>query len=175
MVYNGYMKRKILLADLPQELRTLQSKSSEVTDFGPETQQLVEDMFDSMKAANGIGLSAIQIGVPKRIMIAEYEEAKSKVPRMVLINPEITWASKKEVADEEGCLSFPNIYGLVRRPEKIGFKAHDSKGNVLEAKVGGLAARVIQHEIDHLNGVLFVEKVEGDLYTYEKEDDTEQI
>lgn len=169
------MKRRILLGDIPEELTTLQLKSQEVTDFGSETQELVLDMFDSMKAAHGIGLSAIQIGVPKRVMIAEYKEAKSPVPRMVLINPEITWASKKEVLDEEGCLSFPNIYGMVRRPEKIGYKAHDSKGNVVEAKVGGLAARVIQHEIDHLNGVLFIEKVEGDLYTYEKENDTEQI
>lgn len=175
MVYNGYMRRKILLGELPEELTTLREVSQPVTDFGENTQNLVTDMFDSMKAAHGIGLSAIQIGVPHRVMIAEYKEAKSAVPRMVLINPEITWASKNEVLDEEGCLSFPYVYGMVRRPEKISYKAYDERGNVVEAKVSGLAARVIQHEIDHLNGELFVDKVEGDLYTYEKENDTEQI
>lgn len=169
------MKKKILLADLPEELTTLREKSQTVSDFGPETKQLVTDMFDSMKAAHGIGLSAVQIGEAKRVLIAEYKEAKSPVPRMVLINPEITWASKREVLDEEGCLSFPNIYGMVRRPEKIVYRAHNEDGNIVEEKVSGLTARVIQHEIDHLNGVLFVDLVEGDLYTYEKQPDTEEL
>jgi peptide deformylase len=169
------MKKKILMGEIPQELKVLHEVSQEVTDFGTDTKQLVVDMFDSMNAANGIGLSAIQIGVPQRVMIAEYREGRSKVPRTVLINPQITWVSKKEVLDEEGCLSFPNIYGMVRRPEKIEYKGLDENGKEISGKCGGLLARVIQHEIDHLNGELFIDKVEGDLYTYEKEDDTEQI
>ena len=169
------MKKKILMGEVPAELSHLRKKSQPVTDFGESTKKLLADMFDTMKAAKGIGLSAIQIDVDKQIMIAEYTENNSPVPRTVLINPKVTWASKKEVLDEEGCLSFPNIYGMVRRPEKIEYQALDADGNALQGKASGLLARVIQHELDHLNGVLFIDKVEGDLYTYETEDDTEKI
>lgn len=169
------MKKKILLGEIPKELEVLHTVSQPVTDFGDATKSLVSNMFDSMQEAKGIGLSAVQIGVLQRVMIAEYKEAKSKVPRTVLINPEITWVSKKEVLDEEGCLSFPNIYGMVRRPEKIEYRAQDENGKTISGKCGGLLARVIQHEVDHLNGELFIDKVEGDLYTYETQDDTEMI
>lgn len=168
------MKKKILLNDIPEEMRKLRSVSSEVVDVG-EVSDLITDMWDSMRAVNGIGLSAVQIGVLKRVAVMEYKESRSAVPKTVLINPEIVWVSKKEVLDEEGCLSFPNIYGMVRRPEKIVYRALNEKGQIIESKAGGLLARVIQHEIDHLNGVLFIDKVEGDLYTYEKQDDTEKI
>ena len=169
------MKKKILQAEIESELKTLRHKSEVVKAVDSGVKKLVTDMFDSMKEANGIGLSAVQIGELKRVLIAEYAGSGTQVPRTVLINPEINWASKKEVLDEEGCLSIPNVYGMVKRPDKIAYRALDENGEVVEARVGGLLARVIQHELDHLDGVLFVDRVEGDLYTYEKQDDTKEI
>jgi len=169
------MKRKILLAEVSDQLSMLRKISKPIKEFGASTSALATDMFDSMHAAKGVGLSAVQIGVPERMIVAEYTEAKSAVPKMVLVNPEITWSSKRQVLDEEGCLSFPNIYGMVRRPEKITYKALDPKGQIIEGKASGLLARIIQHEIDHLNGVLFIDLVEGDLYTYETQNDTKEI
>lgn len=179
------MKKKILLAEIPEEFKKLRQKCEVVKSVDKNIQKLVADMFDSMRADNGIGLSAPQVGVFKRVLIGEYQADKAfpavsydkdrVVPRTVLINPEITWTSKKEVADEEGCLSFPNLYGMIRRPERIRYKGLDENGNIVEGKAQGLHARVIQHEIDHLDGVLFIDKLEGDLYTYEKQDDTEKL
>jgi len=163
------MKKKILLAEIPEDLEKLRQKSEVVKNIDKDIKQLVTDMFDSMHADNGIGLSAPQIGVLKRIIIGEYKNDKTPVPRTVLINPEITWTSKKETVDEEGCLSFPNLYGMVKRPERIRYKGLDENGNIVEGKAKDLLARVIQHEIDHLDGVLFIDKLEGDLYTYEKQ------
>lgn len=163
------MKRKILLGEIPRELKTLKAVSKPVTKVTEETRTLVRDMFDSMHGSNGIGLSAVQLGVLQRVIVAEYKEANPPVPKTVLINPKITWVSKKQVVDEEGCLSFPNLYGMVKRPEKIKYSGLDEKGNPVEGKAGGLLARIIQHEYDHLDGVLFIEKLEGDLYTYEKD------
>lgn len=162
------MKKKILLAEIPEELKKLRKTCEAVKDVDRNIQQLVTNMFDSMHADNGIGLSAPQVGVLKQVIIGEYNGSKTSVPRMVLINPEITWTSKKEVKDEEGCLSFPNLYGMVKRPERIRYKGLDENGNMIEGKAVDLHARVIQHEMDHLNGVLFIDKIDGDLYTYEK-------
>lgn len=148
----------------------LKDTSQPVAEVTKETKQLVMDMLDSMHGSSGIGLSAPQLGVLQRIIVAEYREAKPAVPRTVLINPKITWVSKKQVVDEEGCLSFPNLYGMVRRPEKIQYRGLDENGKQVEGKATGLLARIIQHEYDHLDGVLFIDKLEGDLYTYEKED-----
>lgn len=164
------MKRKILLGEDKQEAAGLRKISKPVAVVDNEMRKLVVDMFDSMKADNGIGLSAPQLGVLQRIIVAEYEEAKPPVPRTVIINPEIVWSSKQTKLDEEGCLSFPNLYGMVRRPEKIRYCGLDEKGNQIGGKATGLLARIIQHEYDHLDGVLFIDKVEGDLYTYEKND-----
>jgi peptide deformylase len=164
------VKRKILLADIPEELEILRTISQPVKNITEETKQLVADMFESMHKDNGVGLSAPQLGVLQRVLIAEYKEGKPVVPRTVLINPEIIWSSKKEVLEEEGCLSFPNLYGMVKRPEKIKYRGLDEKGNPIEGKATGMLARVIQHEYDHLNGVLFVDRLEGDLYMYERED-----
>ena len=167
------MKKKILLADKAEELKTLRQVSKPIQDFDKNTQRLVADMFETMKSYKGVGLSAIQIGVDSRALIAEYP--KDGVPKTVLINPEITWVSRKQVLDEEGCLSIPNIYGMVKRPEKIKYKGLDENGKIIEGKADGLHARVIQHEIDHLNGVLFIDLLEGDAYKYETQDDTEKI
>ena len=165
--YNNLMKRKILLGEIPRELNELKEVSTPVAEVTKETKQLVVDMFDSMHGNNGIGLSAPQLGVLQRIIIAEYKEGRPSVPRTAIINPEIIWSSKQTKLDEEGCLSFPNLYGMVKRPEKIKYRGLDENGRKIEGKAGGLLARIIQHEYDHLDGVLFIEKIEGDLYTYE--------
>lgn len=167
--------KKVFMAEVPEELKILRSTSAEVVFPDPELKQLVIDMKATMKAYRGIGLSAPQIGVLKRIMIAEYSDGKHTVPFTTLVNPEVTWSSKKEVSDEEGCLSFPDLFGMVKRPEKIEYQGYDLEGNKITGKTGGLLARIIQHEIDHLNGVLFIDRAEGDLYTYEKEEDTKEI
>lgn len=168
---------RILLAENPKDLEKLRRKSEVVKNVSADTKKLVAGMFEAMKKDNGIGLSAPQIGILKRVIIAEYADDETPVPRTVLINPEITWTSKKEKLDEEGCLSFPNIYGMVKRPEKIRYKALDENSKPIEGKADGLLARVIQHETDHLNGVLFSDRVENDLYTYEvrKEDNTQAL
>lgn len=169
------MKKRILLASEPQDIEVLRDKSEVVETVDEKIQQLIADMFDSMNTGKGIGLSAPQLGVLKRIIIAEYKDEKDDVPRTVLINPEITWRSKKIVEDEEGCLSFPAIYGMVLRPESIKYKGLDENGKAVTGKADGLSARVIQHEIDHLDGILLPDRVEGDLYKYEKSDDTQKL
>ncbi|AKM84848.1 MAG: peptide deformylase, peptide deformylase [candidate division Kazan bacterium GW2011_GWA1_50_15] len=169
------MKRKILLASVPKELTVLREVSTPVKKVDDKIRALVLDMFDSMRADNGIGLSAPQVGELKRIIITEYPHGKDQVPRTAIINPEIIWTSKKQVVDEEGCLSFPDLFGMVKRPEKIRYRGLDETGKPIEGKAGGLLARVIQHETDHLDGVLFIDQLEGDLYTYEKQDDTEKL
>ncbi|MDD5605894.1 MAG: peptide deformylase [Patescibacteria group bacterium] len=171
------MKKKIYLASDSTDIKTLRAKSERVEKVDEKIRQLIADMFESMHGGeeNGIGLSAPQVGELKRIIIAEYSSKETPVPRTAIINPEIIWSSKKLAEDEEGCLSFPQIYGMVKRPESIRYKGLDENGNPIERKAGGLLARVIQHEIDHLNGVLLPDRVEGDLYTYEKTDDANKL
>lgn len=164
------MKKKILLGEDKQGAAGLRKVSKPVVVVDNETRRLVVDMFDSMRGSDGIGLSAPQLGVLQRIIVAEYKEAKPPISKTVIINPEITWNSKQTELGEEGCLSFPNLYGMVRRPEKIKYRGLDERDNQIEGKATGLLARIIQHEYDHLDGVLFIDKVEGDLYTYEKSD-----
>ena len=169
------MKRKILLGEVKEEVAGLRKISKPVAVVDNETRKLVVDMLDSMHGDNGIGLSAPQLGVLQRIIVAEYKEAKPPAPRTVIINPKITWSSKQTVFDEEGCLSFPNLYGMVRRSEKIKYSGLDENGKPIEGKISGLLARIIQHEYDHLDGILFIDKVEGDLYTYQTQEDTGKL
>ncbi len=163
------MKKPILMAEKPAQLKELRTVSKPVDFSKDDITDLISNMFDTMKGSKGVGLSAIQIGVPLRVVVAEYKDDTNPVPKSVLVNPKITWASKNEVEDEEGCLSFPEVYGMVSRPEKVKYTAFNEKGEKIEGKATGLFARVIQHEIDHLNGVLFIDRVTDDLYTYEAE------
>ena len=167
-IYTGIMKKQILLANNPEEIGTLRTKSEPVAEVDDAVRQLVVDMFDSMDADKGIGLSAPQIGVLQRVIICKYDYKEDPVPRTVLVNPEIIWASELIAEDEEGCLSFPGVYGMVKRPESIEYQGLDENGKKIKAKASGMLARIIQHEIDHLDGVLLPDRVEGDLYTYEK-------
>lgn len=128
----------------------------------PEIKELIADMIAAMKKADGIGLAASQIGAPFRIFTVNLE---GKI--YVFINPEIKNLSQDEFSFEEGCLSVQKIWGPVVRSKKLTIKALDEDGKPIKIRAKGLLARVIQHEMDHLNGILFIDKAER-LYKIEK-------
>lgn len=138
----------------------LHKKAREVENVDEKTQILIDDMIETMYKYDGIGLAAPQVGMLKRILVydSDYvEDEKKKNPR-VLINPIIVKASKKLTTVEEGCLSYPNIFGYVDRPEKITVKAFDRNMKEILVKAEMLEAVVIQHEMDHLDGIVFLDK-----------------
>jgi peptide deformylase len=145
--------RPILTAPDPR----LQAVSTDVEQVTDETRALIDDMVDSMYAAEGIGLAAIQIGVAKRILVIDLDQKEgSKNPR-AYINPQITWASEELATFEEGCLSVPEIWDDVERPARIKCEYLDRDGKKQELEADGLLATCLQHEMDHLNGVLFID------------------
>ena len=118
---------------------------------------LMDDMLESMYAAPGIGLAAVQVGAPVRVIVMDLaREDEPPAPRY-FINPEITWASEEMAVREEGCLSVPEIYDEVERPAQVGLKYLNYQGETVEEDAEGLLAVCIQHEMDHLNGVLFID------------------
>ena len=121
--------------------------------------KLVEDMFETMYGAPGIGLAAIQVGVPRRVVTMDL--AKKDEPRnpKVYINPEILWASEERSTYEEGCLSIPEYYEEVERAAQVKVRYTDLDGNAQEVEANGLLATCLQHEVDHLNGVLFIDHI----------------
>ncbi len=134
----------------------LRRKAEPVEDpKSPEIQELIADMIATMKKANGIGLAAPQVNAPYRIFIVNIEE---KI--YIFINPEVKDFSKDSISFEEGCLSVEKIWGLVVRPKKLTIRALDENGKPIKIRAKGLLARVIQHEMDHLNGTLFIDKAE---------------
>ena len=126
----------------------------------PQLNQLLEDMFDTMRAADGAGIAAPQIGVSQQVVIfgvesnPRYPDAE-QVPTTVLINPKIEVLDEELEAGWEGCLSVPNMRGLVERPKAIRYSGFDAQGRPIEATAEGFHARVVQHEVDHLLGVLY--------------------
>ncbi len=167
----------VILPD--SQLRLVSAPVAEIT---PEIRTLVADMFETMYDAPGIGLAAIQIGVPKRVVTldvakrapepeeaaagedetsdaADSQEKRDRQPRnpMAFINPEITWSSEERSVYEEGCLSIPEYYEEVERPASVRVAYTDLDGKRQEIEADGLLATCIQHEIDHLNGVLFID------------------
>jgi peptide deformylase len=136
----------------------LQRPTEPVTEFNDELRALVDDMFESMYAAQGIGLAAPQIGVPKRLTVIDLSFQKDPKEKIVLINPEIIHKEGKQV-EEEGCLSLPEIREKVSRAAKVRVRAQDLEGKWFEMDGEELLARAIQHEIDHLDGVLFIFRV----------------
>ena len=129
----------------------LRQRSAEVGRVDEQVRRLVEDMFETMDAAKGIGLAANQIGVARRIAVVDADG-----DRFALIDPVILEADGRATA-EEGCLSVPEIYGDVSRPDRIIVEAIDQEGNRYRKEAAGLKARAIQHEIDHLDGILFLD------------------
>jgi peptide deformylase len=150
------MVRRILTGDDPR----LRVKSKEVTNFNRELKALIQDMLDTMRAAKGIGLAAIQIGVPLRVIVVELppEEGNGKSRVFALVNPEIVKMEGEEEA-EEGCLSLPGIVGEVKRATFVEVEAQTPRGKRVRIKADGLLARVFQHEIDHTNGILFPDRI----------------
>jgi len=118
-------------------------------------QALIDDMFETMYAAKGIGLAATQVDVHERLIVIDVSEERNQ--RLVLINPELLWASEQRVRGEEGCLSVPGIYDGVERAERVRVRALDETGQAREIEADGLLAVCIQHEMDHLRGKVFVE------------------
>jgi peptide deformylase len=136
---------------------TLRQVSRRVERIDGEIDGLIADMFETMYDAPGIGLAAIQIGVPKRIVTMDL--AKKDEPRapQVFINPEIVWSSDERATYEEGCLSIPEYYEEIERPARVRVRYLDRAGTAQEVEAEGLFATCLQHEIDHLNGVLFID------------------
>jgi peptide deformylase len=140
----------------------LRQISRPVETFDDELKTLVADMFDTMYAAPGIGLAAVQVGVPVRLIVIDLQEPVEedgeavRDPR-VFINPEILWHSDEEVPYTEGCLSVPEQYAEVMRPDRIRARWRDESGGEHEMEIDGLLAVCLQHEMDHLEGILFID------------------
>ena len=145
--------RPILTAPDPR----LQAVSMDVETVSAEIRALVDDMADSMYAADGIGLAAVQIGVAKRVIVIDIDQKDGNKNPRAFINPKITWASEDMATYEEGCLSVPEIWDDVERPARIRAEYLDLDGKPQTLEADGLLATCLQHEMDHLNGVLFID------------------
>lgn len=175
---------------LTSEHPVLRQKAKKVKRVDASTQKLIGDMLDSMRAAHGLGLAANQIGVALRVLVIEMpaddtDEAVEALPKgkrnvtysgeqYVLINPELVKAEGEQFG-EEGCLSIPGYVGLVRRALKVTVKGLDRKGKEIKLKGEGLLARALLHEIDHLDGVLFTDRLEKPEHLLRITDDNERV
>jgi peptide deformylase len=133
--------------------------SEPVKKIDDEIRNLVADMFETMYAAPGIGLAAIQVAVPKRVVTLDLAKKDEPKQPQVIINPELVWSSEERSTYEEGCLSIPEYYEEVERPAQVKVRFTDLDGNAHEVDANGLLATCLQHEIDHLNGVLFIDHI----------------
>ena len=134
----------------------LRQEAAPVEEISADIHPFIENMFETMYAAQGIGLAAPQVGVSKRIVVIDIEEHHPEYPRIALINPVITMTVGQELG-EEGCLSLPGVRGMVRRAAIVKVEGLLPDGNKIEFDASNLMARVLQHEIDHLNGILFTD------------------
>jgi peptide deformylase len=153
--------RKIVTLPAP----VLKRKARTVTKFDKNLQTLIDDMVETMREAPGVGLAAPQVGLSERLIVVEYyereeDEENEEAPKKVwaLINPEIVKASEEILMGVEGCLSIPGVVGEVERHTEVQVKGLNRHGKPLKIKAKGWLARIFQHEIDHLNGVLFTER-----------------
>jgi peptide deformylase len=153
----------------------LRQKGTAIEKITPEIKQLIADMFETMKASNGVGLAAQQVGRALQLTVIDVREVAkdrpstlelkgqpadvAKIMPLVLINPEVTPVGGPATGGE-GCLSFPEIFAEIARPESVDVKALNEKGKLVEFRAGGLLARAVQHETDHLNGILFIDRME---------------
>jgi peptide deformylase len=142
---------------LPDKRLRLVSEPVKRIDAG--IRALVEDMFETMYGAPGIGLAGVQIGVAKRVVVMDLSKKDDAHRPLVFINPEITWESKEKSTHEEGCLSIPEYYEEVERPNEVKVNYLDLEGKTHEITANGLFATCVQHEIDHINGVLFIDHI----------------
>ena len=146
-------KREIIT--LPDKRLRLVSKP--IDKVTAEVRRLADDMFETMYDAPGIGLAAIQVAVPQRLITMDLSKKEEAHKPLVLINPEIMWSSEERSTYEEGCLSIPEFYEEVERPAKVRFRYTDLEGKTHEEEATGLFATCVQHEIDHINGKLFID------------------
>jgi peptide deformylase len=147
--------RRIWTIDNPAENKILRARAKKISRFDAHLQKLVDDMFETMRAAPGVGLAGPQIGETIRVLVAEYEDE-----RVALVNPEIIKRSDDTVLGTEGCLSIPGVVGDdVPRAEAVTIKARDPHGKEIRIKAEGWFARILQHEIDHLDGILFTDHI----------------
>lgn len=130
----------------------LRQETQPVADVTDEVRRLIDDMFETMYAANGIGLAAPQVGRTERVCVVDVEGA-----RFALVNPEVVVADGRREKAEEGCLSIPDVYADVERPSRVVVRALDREGSPVEVEGSGLLGRCIQHEVDHLHGKLFID------------------
>ncbi|MBI4276148.1 MAG: peptide deformylase [Rhizobiales bacterium] len=140
---------------LPDKRLRLISKPVDKIDGSIKT--LVEEMFETMYAAPGIGLAAIQVGEPKRVVTLDLAKKEEPKAPQVFINPEIVWRSEEVRVHEEGCLSIPEFYEEVERPAQVKIRYLDLDGETHEVDATGILSTALQHEVDHLNGVLFID------------------
>ena len=149
--------RRILTVDNKADLSVLKTRSEPVAAVDDALRALMTDMLETMYAAPGIGLAAVQVGEPKRVIVMDLSrDPEAKAPRY-FVNPEITWRSEETAPYEEGCLSVPEIYDEVERPARVRLRYLDYEGQPVEEEAEGLFAVCIQHEMDHLEGVLFID------------------
>ncbi len=148
------MAKKQILT-IPDPL--LRKVSEPVTSVNTEVKNLMDDMLETMYAAPGIGLAAVQVGVLKRIIVIDLSKNGQKKTPLFIVNPQITFKSEEIISYEEGCLSIPNQFAEVKRPSSCKVNFLDYNGKKREINADGLLATCIQHEVDHLNGVLFID------------------
>jgi peptide deformylase len=139
--------------------KRLRLVSEPVKTIDKDIRKLVDDMFETMYEAPGIGLAAIQVAVPKRVVTMDLAKKEDAPAPRVFINPEILWRSEEKAAYEEGCLSIPEFYEEVERPKEVRVRYLDLDGKQQEIAADGLLATCLQHEIDHTNGVLFIDHI----------------
>ena len=147
------MLRKILIEPDP----ILRKKCEPLEKVDKEIKKLMDDMLETMYAAPGIGLAAIQVGILKRLVVIDISKSEEKKNPIFLINPQIIHKSKKTSVYEEGCLSLPGQFAEIERPAECTLKYVDYNGREKELKADGLLATCVQHEVDHLNGILFID------------------
>jgi peptide deformylase len=137
----------------------LRQKAEPITEITPQLRQLAQDMLETMYAAHGIGLAANQVGIPQQLIVIDLGEEEGMKKPLVLLNPVIEAASEEMCSMEEGCLSIPEVRETVLRPAAVQVRYLDLRGREHRTEAAGLLARVLQHEIDHLNGIYFIDRL----------------
>jgi peptide deformylase len=135
----------------------LRTPGEEIVQVDDEVRTLIDDMFETMRAAEGIGLAAPQVGVSRRVLVVDLHD--EEMPPLALVNPRVVESSRARERAEEGCLSVPGVVAVVERPSSVTVEALDRDGAPLRIEADDLLARCIQHEVDHLDGVLFLDRV----------------
>lgn len=156
---------ELSIVKVPNQI--LRQKARPVTAFGPDLQKLVDEMFETLHVADGVGLAAPQIGLPLQLAVIETlpkvddegVEIEGSREQFVIANPEIVWISRDVIDGIEGCLSIPGYVGEVERYESIRVRAQDRYGRKIRLRLQDWTARIFQHEIDHLNGVLYIDRL----------------